>query len=258
MSRHKHTLDEFTWPEVYEKISHTETVFFPTGPQECHGRYMPMGTDMYSAHGVSVQAASEREAIVLHPLAYSYAGATSGFRGTVSIPMSLHTEIIKAVIRDLWRQKFRAIIVVSTHAPNDFTMLTAIRELFEYERIVASYFNPSKYLDTQDYEYDSREREPAVCYAAMEILGLVDFIPANPEEIPYEEIRYFKQHERIPNSGYYFTDITQHQPGRPLSLEIGRRMLKDAASELNRLAEQLVEYAEFVENGGNLPFSVKP
>ena len=257
MHRKKQTLDEFTWPEVYEKISRTETVFFPTGPQECHGRYMPMGTDMYVAHAVGLLAAAEREAVVLHPLAYSFSGATSGFRGTVSIPMTLHTEILKAVIRDLWRQDFRSIIVLSIHAPNDFTMLTAIRELFEYERIAASYFNPYKYIDEKQYDYDSVQKEAVMCFAAMEVLGLQDFIPEDPEKIPYEQSRPWKPEERAPNSGYYFLDVTQHQPGRPVNLKIGRQMLKDASAELNRQADRLGEYAEFIENGGNTPFSVK-
>ncbi len=256
MQRSKQTLDEFTWPEVYEKISRTETVFFPTGPQECHGKYLPMGTDMYVAHAVGLLAAAEREAVVLHPLAYSFTGATSGFRGSVSIPMTLHTEILKAVIRDLWRQNFRSIMVLSIHAPNDFTMLTTIRELFEYEEIVASYFNPYKYIDEKEYDYDSVQKEAVMCYASMEVLGLHDFIPENPETIPYEKSRPWKPEERVPYAGYYFMDVTQHQPGRPVSLEIGRKMLKDAAIELNRQAEELQKYTRFIKNGGNPPFSV--
>jgi hypothetical protein len=89
------------------------------------------------------------------------------------------------------------------------------------------------------------------------VLGLGDFIPENHEEIPYEEVKPFKPQERAPNSGYYFQDITQHQPGRPVDMNIGRKMLKEAATELNRLAEQIGKYAKFIENGGNPPFSVK-
>ena len=240
--RKKQTLDEFTCSEVIEKLNHTSTAYIPTGPQEGHGKYMPMGTDFYVAQAVGLLAAREQEAIVLHPLAYSFTGATSGFRGTVSIPMTLHTEILKAIVRDLWRQNMRSIMIISIHAPNRIPIPLAIRELFEYENIVASYFNPYEYIDETKYSYDDVQKEAAMCYAAMEVLGLENFIPKDPENIPHEESLPYPC--EIPaNVGYYFSDITQHQPGRPVSLSIGREMLKDAATELVVRSKKLEKYA---------------
>jgi len=138
MKKEKNLLDEFTWPEVYEKISKSDVAYFPVGPQEGHGKNIPMGTDVYVATATGILSSKKSGGIVLHPFTYNFTGATNAFRGTVSIPMHLEMEVIKAVIRNLWQQNFRAIFVLSIHGPNDIPIMMAIRELFEYERIVAS------------------------------------------------------------------------------------------------------------------------
>lgn len=109
MPRKKALVDEFTWPELFDGIKDSDVAYFPVGTQECHGPNLPMGTDMYVAAGAGALAADQTGGMVLHPLAYNFCGATSGYRGTVSIPMELQMQVVKAVIRNLWEQEFRAI-----------------------------------------------------------------------------------------------------------------------------------------------------
>ncbi len=175
--KEKVLLDEFTWPEIYEKVSQSDVAYFPVGTQEGHGPHLPMGTDMYIATGAGILASQNTGGIVLHPLGYCFTGATNAFRGTVSIPMHLEMEVTKAVVRNLWQQKFRAIFVLSIHGPNDIPIMMALRELFEYERIVASYFNPYLAVDEKKYGYDEAAKEAAMCYASMALLGQGEQIP---------------------------------------------------------------------------------
>jgi len=256
--REKLLLDEFTWPEIYHKISNSDVAYFPVGTQEGHGPHLPMGTDMYVATGTGILASQKTGGIVLHPLSYCFSGATNAFRGTVSIPMHLEMEVIKAVVRNLWQQKFRAIFVLNIHAPNDIPIMMALRELFEYERIVVSYFNPYTFINEKKYGYDDVAKEAAMCYASMEVLGLGELIPdltslkdedGSPLSLPgQEKLR----------TGYHFTHILQHMPVRKVEVAKGRKMLKEAADELVSQVDSLREYSKFIEKGGNPPFSVKP
>ena len=249
-------LDELTWPEVYERA--TDVAYFPVGTQEGHGAHLPMGTDMYTATATSILAAERTGGVVLHPLAYSFTGATNAFRGTVSIPMHLEMEVVKAVVRNLWEQGFRAIWVVSCHGPNDIPIMMALRELYEYDRIVAAYFNPSHSVDPKKYGYDDPARETAMCYASMEVLGMggrIDEIKAEASEpLPPLEL---PGREGLA-TGYHYTDMRQHVPARKVDLEVGRKLLEEAASELAARTEGLRTYAKFVEGGGSLPFSLEP
>ena len=251
-------LDELTWPEVYEKISLSDVAYFPVGTQEGHGAHLPMGTDMYIATATAILAAERTGGVVLHPLAYSFTGATNAFRGTVSIPMHLEMEVIKAVVRNLWGQGFRAIWVVSCHGPNDIPIMMAIRELFEYERTVAAYFNPSRSVDAGKYGYDDPARETAMCYAAMEILGLGEKVRDIKAEASVQLPPLDLPGKEGLATGYHYTDMRQHVPARKVDIDIGRKLLEEAAEQLAARTEDLRSYARFVEDGGNPPFSVEP
>ncbi len=96
MPRKKALVDEFTWPELFDGIKDSDVAYFPVGTQECHGPNLPMGTDMYVAAGAGALAADQTGGMVLHPLAYNFCGATSGYRGTVSIPMELQMQVGRA------------------------------------------------------------------------------------------------------------------------------------------------------------------
>ena len=256
--REKVLLDEFTWPELYQKISRSDVAYFPVGTQEGHGPHLPMGTDVYVATGTGVLASQKGGGVVLHPLGYCFTGATNAFRGTVSIPMHLEMEVIKAIIRNLWQQKFRAIFVLSIHEPNEIPIMMALRELFEYERITASYFNPYTFIDAKKYGYDEPAKEAAMCYASMELLGLGELIP---------DLTQLKDEEKPPldlpgrdklRTGYHFTHMLQHMPTRKVEVAKGMQMLDEVSDELISQVDSLREYSRFIEQGGNPPFSVKP
>jgi hypothetical protein len=258
MKTEKQLLDELTWPEAYEKISGTTAAFVPVGPQEGHGRCLPMGTDMYIATATGILASKKAEGIVLHPLAYTFTGATNGYRGTICIPMQTEMEMIKAIIRNLWQQNFRAIFVVSVHGPDCIPAEMAIRDLFESEKIVASYFNPLTVIGEEKYHRDGFGVEAACCYAAMEILGLANFIPSletlKDEESPALDFPGFKGL----NTGCHYTNITHHAPTRKVDMEAGRKMLEEASEILAAKVESLAEYSRFIEKGGNPPYVAKP
>ena len=50
----------------------------------------------------------------------------------------------------------------------------------------------------------------------------------------------------------------QHQPSRKVNIEIGRKMLNEAAEELGSRVNDLRKYSKFIEEGNNPPYSVIP
>ncbi|MFA6715110.1 MAG: creatininase family protein [Victivallales bacterium] len=251
-------LDEFTQPEISERIRNCDIAFFPVGTQEGHGPLMPLGTDMYIASAVAAMTAREMGGIALHPLAYSFTGATNGYRGTVSIPMSLETEVIKAVIRNLWAQKFRRIFILNVHGPNDIPIKMAIRELFEYKKIIAAYYNPYTSVSAAEYNYDDCAKETAMCHAAMKVLGKEECIPRNSgqEDVPYPPLNLPGFDKEGLVTGFHYNQLYQHQPPRKVDIATGMVLLESAVTQLIELLEQLKEYVTFIEKGGNHPYSI--
>ena len=204
-------------------------------------------------------AADQTGCMVLHPLAYNFCGATSGYRGTVSIPMELQMQVVKAVIRNLWEQEFRVIFVLSIHAPNITPITMAIRDLFEYERIVAHYFNPLKFAEEKYPDKDEAATEAAMCYAAMEVLGMEDLIPSRADMVetgdppPVNLPGYQSWTQAL-----HYQHLLQHQPGRKVDVEIGREWMRETAEKLAGRADKLRTYAKFIEEGGNAPYRVEP
>jgi len=263
--REKQTLDEFTWPEVYKELSKNDIAYLPMGPQETHGSYLPLGTDVYVSTAVCILASKKTGGVVLNPLMYNFSGATSAFRGTISIPMDLQIQLIKAIARNLWAQKIKRIFLVSMHGPNYIPISAAVRDLFQYENIVTAFYNPYSVIDEAKWKkkipnFSGTYQEAACCCAAMKLMGKEDYIPdlsklKNEKPVPY------KSNEGLDNVyvGYRYNHLSQHL--RALSgvtVENGMKILEESAGVLASMAEPLKKYVAYVEKGGDAPFSVKP
>lgn len=248
MSDTKLFLDEFTWPEVDAETSKSDVAYLPLGTQESHGRILPMGTDTYIAAGASILASRKTGGIVLHPLHYGFSGATNVFKGTVSIPMHLHMQVVKAVLKNLWGQGFRTLMLVNAHNGNIPPATMAIRELFEYENVVGALFNPLEIIDKEKYGVDSAGAENAICFAALKVLGKEHLLPdtaslRNGEKPPL----------RLPSfrglqTGYHFTHMDQHQPERKVDMQAAVKMLEEAAGILAEKVFDLKEYTNHISS----------
>mgnify|MGYP000324196293 CR=1 FL=1 len=247
-------IDEMTWSELKDRMLETDIAYLPLGTIECHGPHLPMGTDYYVATAVCVLAARKTSGVVMPPLTYNFTGATNAFKGTIGIPMKLEMEMIKAILKSLWEQGFKRLFVVSTHGPNDVPIRMAIRELYEYDKVIAVYFNPHKIavsLISKEGHKDGAWLEATLLFASLKVLGKEHLIPkleairtleGPPIELPglYD---IWRLGGRV---GYRYTHFLQHVPPRGnIDLDYGAELLERVSEVLVELAKPLKLYVEY-------------
>lgn len=137
-------LEELTMPAFEAGLQLTRTVLIPFGSVEEHGQHLPLGTDTFQAADVCCRLAERRPVFVAPAVFYGVCRSTGDHPGTVSIS----TETLKAltldIIRSLYRQGLRNVVLLSGHAggTHNATLLDAgeclLKELPELRIAVAS------------------------------------------------------------------------------------------------------------------------
>ena len=151
------------------------TALIPVGAVEMHGPHQPIGTDTMIARAFSIRLAAATNGIVFPDVSYSWAGATEGFAGTISIPPEKLMELVTLIAVKAWKMGFRRIAVVSIHGGNNAPMTLCVRRLYETHGVVAQYLNPYVAEDPQAVELFAGKwadgMEASLVLAALEILG---------------------------------------------------------------------------------------
>ncbi len=169
-------LDELTTTEVEAYLKRGgRTALIPAGSVEMHGPHMPIGTDTMIARAFCMRLAAETDGIVFPDVAYSWAGATEGFAGTVSVPPEKFMELVTLIAVKAWKTGFRRIAVVSIHAPNDDMMFLCVRRLYEVHGVPAQYVNPCRVQSPEAAELFAGKwaggEEVSLMLAALDVLG---------------------------------------------------------------------------------------
>ncbi|RLE93623.1 MAG: hypothetical protein DRN04_06250 [Thermoprotei archaeon] len=240
--------------EVYNALKETDIAYIPIGSTEGHGYHLPMSTDTYVAEAVSLLASEKTGGLVYPPIHYSFAGATSSFKGTVTIPLRLLSELVKEVAKCLWSQGFRKIFFVSIHGPNEIALKTAVRELYEYDEVLAVYFNPYSVIREKVLRegFDEAWLEASVLYAALKVLGkshlIKKYLEKKSEEKKIQIPGLGEIAKRGGYTGFRYVDFTQHLPWRPnIDPEKGLELLKEAADTLVELSISLEKYINYLK-----------
>ncbi len=169
-------LDELTTTEVEAYLKRGgRTALIPAGSVEMHGPHMPIGTDTMIARAFCIRLAAETDGIVFPDVAYSWAGATEGFAGTVSVPPEKFMELVTLIAVKAWKTGFRRIAVVSVHGPNDDMMFLCVRRLYEVHGIPAQFINPWRVQSPEAAELFVGKwaggKEVSLMLASLEVLG---------------------------------------------------------------------------------------
>ncbi|CAG1015786.1 partial Creatinine amidohydrolase, partial [Anaerolineales bacterium] len=115
-------IETMTMVEFEEGLKRTQTIFIPFGSVEEHGSHLPLSTDTIQAYEVGKKAAQQIPLFVAPPIHYGSCRSTSCHPGTISITTGTLKALMKDIVRSLYAQGMRNIIVLTGHAGGSHRM----------------------------------------------------------------------------------------------------------------------------------------
>lgn len=119
-------VEELTSSEFAARLKLNPLFILPVGAVEAHGAHLPLGADVLQPLAVARALARRRNALVLPPLWYGYCSSTRPFPGTVSLEVDTVRAVARDILRDLYRNGARKVLVLSGHAGSGH--MAALRE----------------------------------------------------------------------------------------------------------------------------------
>ncbi len=103
--------------EAFEAgLQTSRTVILPCGALEEHGKHLPLGTDTLHAVALSRQVSQRIPVWVAPPICYGLCRSSSQHPGTVGINGKTLHMLIVDVVRSLYDQGMRQVVIISGHA----------------------------------------------------------------------------------------------------------------------------------------------
>ena len=123
-------MEEMTWQDYAEAVAKGTGVLLPIGSLEQHGAHLPMKTDAFIATRIAEAVARRTGHLVAPTVSYGYksqamSGGGQVFPGTTSLDGRTLTDMIRDVIRELFRHGVRRILLISGHGENQFFLFEA-------------------------------------------------------------------------------------------------------------------------------------
>ncbi len=252
-------LIELTTPDVEEYFAQGgKTAFLPVGSVEMHGPHQPLGTDTLIAKACALRLAESADGIVLPEIPYTWAGATDGFAGTISVEPDLQMNLVCAIAPKVQKMGFKRLIILSVHAPNRHSMFLCVRRIFEQHRFPAVFLNPcAPFGDSMKEVFAgnyAKSIEASLVLAALHILG-------KPDVYSEKQMSYEEQAPPLPESlrgvrpgvvGYYYQDPRQHAcPSPYVSLEKGLEYIDKQVAHILPILDNLDRYIEDIKTQEN-------
>lgn len=104
------------WKDVERYLRRRRSIIVPLGSVEEHGHHLPLLTDLLIAQRVAEELGRRTRTLVAPPIVYGVCRSTSVYPGTVSVSGPALKSYLRSVIRDLIRNGFKRIFLLSGHA----------------------------------------------------------------------------------------------------------------------------------------------
>jgi creatinine amidohydrolase len=254
------TLEGFflTSAEIKEYQKTNDMVMLGMGCFEMHGEHAIMGTDPTIDEGFIRMLAEKTGTLFLPGIPYGYTGATAPFAGTISISPEATTAYLRAVIMAILDKGFRRVLIVASHFPYSFLVLSVIRSVFMERAAAVAHLNPHALVDEKDLQeiFGSTNHwlgENGLLLGAAKYLGKENLVDPSrwrddSHEIdpPHPVLR--KLGEAKMAVGYHYTHPAQHLPSiAGMTHERGLRLLERAVERTIPVLKDLSVWADFVE-----------
>jgi len=250
---------ELTSPEVELYFKNGgKTAFLPAGSVEMHGPHMPNGTDTIIARAFALRMAQATDGLVLPELSYSWAGATEGFAGTISLPPEMIMQQVTWIAEKCMKMGFQRFVIVNVHGGSDAPMTLCVRRLYETHGIVAQYLNP--FRETPPEAAKLFEGKHAVGMEASVLLAALDIL-GQPKLYIEKEIAYDAPLPPLllaanmgfmGATGFYYQDLRHHaQPTRHTSKARGLQFIDLQVKACTTSVQNLDRYTKLARRQKN-------
>lgn len=128
-------LDTLTYPKIKKLLDNgNDSLLFPIGTLEAHGRHAPVGTDNFCAENIAWELAERLGWPVAPTLNYGITTGLIAYPGSVRISKEVYTEVLSEILEDFFAMGFRRIVLVNGHGGNTETVGKLIKELIVDDR----------------------------------------------------------------------------------------------------------------------------
>jgi creatinine amidohydrolase len=127
-------MQDLTWEDVAEYLTHDDIVLFPIGATEQHGPAGPLGVDSFVCNALAEDAAQRTGTLCVPPLWYGDSTHHLAFPGTISLTTETEVAVCSDVYRSLARHGFRKIITINGNKSANLPgLLAATKTIHEFE-----------------------------------------------------------------------------------------------------------------------------
>lgn len=237
-------IEEITSQDFTEGLESTRTVLVPIGATEEHGSHLPIGTDTFQAADVCRLLAEKRPVFVAPAIPYGVCRSTADHPGTLGITTETLKALVGDLVRSLYRQGLRNVVLLSGHAggTHNASLLDAgeslLRELPELKIAVAA-----------EYDLASGEGRHLIETANDSHAGEIEtsrMLATRPhlvKEGGQEEYPEFPRHILVRNKQRCWPGGVWGDPGKATA-EKGRQIEALVVKTLDQLVTELEAFTE--------------
>ncbi len=124
--------ERLTAPELRALAERDAVVVVPVAALEQHGPHLPVWTDSFIGHAVSVRAAelcADLPAVVLPPMWLGMSEHHFPFGGTISLDYATFAAVLRGIVKSLLADGFSRVMLFNSHGGNIDALAVSAREL---------------------------------------------------------------------------------------------------------------------------------
>jgi creatinine amidohydrolase len=122
-------LEEMSWEEFDRARGGAAAALIPIGSIEEEGPHLPLGVDTLVAVEVAKRVAHQLPVIVLPAVPVGYSDWHGGFPGTLSLSISILTQMLRELCGNLVDQGINRIVFINSHVGNETPIMEVAIEL---------------------------------------------------------------------------------------------------------------------------------
>ena len=229
---------EFTYKGIEQAAGKSEIVVMVTGALEAHGSHLPLGTDTILPTYLAEKIAEKTNALVLPTIPFGDSWSFNNFLGTVSVEPRVLTEFYTSVMKGIFKNRFRYLIVLNGHGGNVPALKIAAKDATEKDQRVVIIVN--WWRDLAKSARELVEETPGGHAAedeTSEVLAVRPDLVDMPKAVSHRVITKFD----IISGSYREQLLPSAMYGDPRKAteEKGRLIMEQAEEELIELIHQL-------------------